>query len=352
MTSDSIPSINDGVDDLLAELSAQAARARTTVTPAERVDYLRGLVTPFDRLPVPRTEPVESVECDGYRRDRVVLEVLPGVRFSTYVLVPDQATGPRPAVLAVHGHGFGSRQISGMLPDGSTDPLSTDLYGHFAVQLVRRGLVVVAPDVVGFGERMTDLDQTYDADTSNSCFRLATNLIMNGRTVTGLRVAELIGVLDHLTTRPDVDADRIGTFGHSGGALWSMITAALDPRIRAAVLCGFPNTFATSFLAVHHCACNFLPGLLPIAEQPDLLELLAPRPLFLESGADDPIFPAAGFRTALAQVTTTYATMMVADRLRSDLVPGVTHAVTGRESFDWLASQLTNEFVETPEVEQ
>lgn len=333
--------MNDGVDALLAELGDRAAQARGRVTREDRLEYLQSLVDPFDTVDDPKVVELEQVACDGYRRDRIELEVLPGVRFSAYVLEPDGLTGPAPAALAVHGHGYGSRQIAGMLPDGNPDPDSTDLYGHFAVQLARQGLVVIAPDVVGFGERRTDVDQTYDADAGSSCYRLSTNLIMNGLSLTGLRVTELLGVMDVVLDRPEVDRDRVGVIGHSGGSLWSMITMALDPRIAAGVLVGFPNTFATSFLAVHHCACNFLPGLLPVAEQPDLLALVAPRPLFLESGADDPIFPAAGFQTAVASLTQVYTDMGVADRLGSDLVPGVGHAVTGRTSLGWLVDTLT-----------
>ncbi|MET7278916.1 alpha/beta hydrolase family protein [Kribbella sp. NPDC005582] len=334
--------MNDGVDRVLADLAARAAVARGSVSAAERIAYLRSLVAPFERASDPVMTVVDRVECEGYRRDRVELEVLPGVRFSAYVLVPNGLRGPTAAVLAVHGHGYGSRQIIGLPPDGRSDADSNDLYGQFAVRLVRKGLVVVAPDVVGFGERMTDVDRSYDPEASSSCYRLSMELMMSGYTLTGLRVAELSGVVEAALTHPDVDPDRVGVFGHSGGSLWSMITMALDERIKAGVLCGFANTFTDSFLAVHHCACNFVPGLLAIAEQPDLLALLAPRPLFLELGADDPIFPATGFRSAVESVSKVYTDLAAADRLQTDLVPGLGHAVSGRSSIDWLAETLTS----------
>ncbi|TDU83971.1 alpha/beta hydrolase family protein [Kribbella voronezhensis] len=333
--------MNDGVDALLGELRVRAGVARGSVSRAGRLGFLRSLVDPFERLSEPELSVVERVPCDGYRRDRVELEVLPGIRFGAYVLVPDGIRAPSPGVLAVHGHGYGSRQIIGLGADDSSDADGNDLYGRFAVQLVRRGLVVIAPDVVGFGERMTDVDRAYDSAAPSSCYRLSMELMMSGYTLTGLRIAELLGVLDAVAAHPDIDRDRIGIFGHSGGSLWSMIAMALDERIRAGVLCGFANTFADSFLAVHHCACNFVPGLLTVAEQPDLLALLAPRPLFLESGAEDPIFPASGFRSAVESVSAVYTDLEAADCFRSDLVPGVEHAVSGRLSYDWLAETLT-----------
>jgi dienelactone hydrolase len=334
--------MNEGVDAVLADLTARAAAARSGVSAAERLAYLRSLVAPFERSSDPAMSVVERVDCDGYRRDRVELEVLPGVRFSAYVLVPNGLRGPAAGVLAVHGHGYGSRQIIGLQPDGKPDADGNDLYGQFAVRLVRKGLVVVAPDVVGFGERMTDLDRTYDAEAPSSCYRLSMALMMSGHTLTGLRVAELSGVLDAMLTHSAIDPDRVGVFSHSGGSLWSMITMALDQRIKAGVLCGYANTFTDSVLAVHHCACNFAPGLLAIAEQPDLLALAAPRPLFLELGADDPIFPASGFRSAVESVSKVYTDLGAANHLHTDLVPGLGHAVSGRSSIDWLARTLTN----------
>lgn len=88
---------------------------------------------------------LERVECDGYTRERVELSAIPGLTFGAYVLLPVNASGKLPGVIAVHGHGHGSRQICGMLEDGTPD-----IYNHFAVQLVKKGFVVIAPDVIGF----------------------------------------------------------------------------------------------------------------------------------------------------------------------------------------------------------
>ncbi len=335
-----------GADPVLAGLdrSALAARQRLTADPSRRtrlIDYLTSLTEPFPAQPPPADAVIiEQVQCDGFRRDRIELEVLAGLRFRAYVLVPDGRPVPGPAVLAVHGHGYGSRQLTGLLPDGQPDPDDHDGHHHFAVAMARRGLLVIAPDVVGFGERRSEADRGYDAEAGNSCYRLATTLLLQGATLAGMRVAELLGVFGYLAGRPDVDPDRIGIAGHSGGSMLSMIVSALDERIAGTVLVGYPNTFAASIRSVRHCACNYLPGVLRLAEQPDLLELIAPRPLFLESGERDPIFPRAGFEQAVRQVGAAYAAAGAADQLDSDLHPGG-HEVSGRRSFDWLARALT-----------
>ncbi|WP_152365307.1 alpha/beta hydrolase family protein [Microlunatus speluncae] len=333
-------------EELLADLDRSAARRRAELGAGPDhgqliKEYLHRLAEPFAgrRLAAAPTV-IEQVECDGYRRDRIELSTVAGLRFRAYVLVPGGPPGPWPTVLAVHGHGYGSRQLCGLLPDGSPDPDDHDGHHHFAVSLVRRGLLVVAPDVVGFGERRSAADQAFDPEAGSACYRLATALAMGGATLTGLRVAELLGVVDHLADRDEVDPERIGIVGHSGGSMLSMIISALDQRIAATVLCGYPNTFAGSIRSVRHCLCNYLPALQPLAEQPDLLGLIAPRPLFLESGARDPIFPRAGFEEAVLRVGAAYTAAGAADRFGADLHPGG-HEVSGRRAFDWLADALT-----------
>lgn len=337
------------VDDLLGDLLVRSGEQREAKFSTEGAVQTRkrllaqvwSLVDGFSALrdeTAPRL--LESVECDGYTRQRIELGFVSGMTFNAYVLVPHGADSERrPAMIATHGHGYGSRQVCGLLAGGSPDLQGTDGHQHFALQLVRRGFLVIAPDVVGFGERQSAGDEAFDPEPTNSCYRLSMSLLMHGLTLTGLRSAELLGVVSYLMTRPDVDADRVGIAGFSGGSLLSLIVSVLDERLAATLLMSFPNTFAESILAVRHCACNYAPGILTEAELPDLIGLVAPRPLFLESGSADPIFPADGFRRAVDQVAKTYREVGAPEVFGSDLHAGG-HEVSGRHAFDWLASVL------------
>ncbi|GGG00019.1 dienelactone hydrolase family protein [Paenibacillus abyssi] len=283
---------------------------------------------------------LERVECDDYIRERVELSATPGLSFAAYVLLPKEAKGALPGVLALHGHGYGSREIVGLLPDGSPDTNVPGIHQHFAVQLVKRGMAVIAPDVAGFGERKLEADLTLNPHAPNSCYRLSTQLMMLGKTLTGLRAWEARGALDYLASRPEVDEARVGAMGFSGGALIAYVAAVMDERIKAEVLCGFPNTFKDSIFAVHHCIDNYTPGLLLHAELPELIGLIAPRPLFLESGTNDPIFPVQGFNRAVRELQVIYEREGAKDKLQTDLFQGA-HEISGRTAYDWLKHVLS-----------
>jgi len=70
-----------------------------------------------------------------------------------------------------------------------------------------------------------------------------------------------------------------------------MYAAAVEERIKVAVISGYLNTFKDSIMAMKHCECNYLPGILKYGEMYDICSLIAPRPLLIESGKNDPIFP-------------------------------------------------------------
>jgi dienelactone hydrolase len=332
-------------DNLLEGLYDQAAiklkQKRQSELPDERKNNLKQMLqTSLGNFEMNESHsPVllEHVVCDGYIRERVELSAVPDLSFAAYILIPEKADKKLPAVLAIHGHGYGSREIVGLLPDGTPDIKPPGIHQHFAIELVKRGMVVIAPDVVGFGERQ--LLKQYP-ESPSSCYTLSTHLMMLGKTLTGLRVAEIRKALDYLYSREEVDQEQIGTMGFSGGALLAHITAALDERIKAAVLTGYPNTFKDSIMAVSHCLDNYIPGILLHTELPELIGLISPRPLFLESASNDPIFPVEGFKKAVEEVRSIYQRDAADNQLAVDLFPGV-HEISGRQSYDWLKRSLS-----------
>ncbi|WP_338044565.1 alpha/beta hydrolase family protein [Paenibacillus periandrae] len=290
----------------------------------------------------PALDPVilESTDLGDVIRERVEYSSADGLRVPAYVLIPKKhGNGPFPAVLAWHGHGYGSREVVGLLPDGSEDTGVLGIHRHFALELCRRGMIVIAPEIVGFGDRKLTWDTEQNPDTPNSCFPIAAALLLAGKTIAGLRGYEAIRSADYLTTRTDVDASRIGCMGLSGGGMVASLSAALDQRIQAAVICGYSNTYKRSILSRRHCLDNYIPGILLHAEMPELIGLIAPRALFIESGISDPLFPVDATEVMIERVSGIYASMGVQERFLSDLFEG-RHEISGRRSFDWLAERL------------
>lgn len=292
--------------------------------------------TLLGEYPAPAVAPaatvLETVDCGGYMRQRIRLETLPGLSMPVYVLIPKRRGGVAGAVIACHGHGYGSRDIVGLNPDGTPKTGEPGYQKNFAVELADRGLLVVAPELLGFGDRKL----AEEAEAANSCQRLSSFFLSFGQTMAGYRVYETLRCVDYLRSRDDVDPERIGIMGISGGGLVSAFAAALDERISAAVVSGFVNTFESSILAMHHCIDNFVPGLSRVAELPDLVGLIAPRPLLMEAGKDDRIFPLHGTLRAYEQLQGVYRLLEAEDRLALDLFEGG-HEISGSMAYDWFA---------------
>jgi dienelactone hydrolase len=276
-------------------------------------------------------------EYQDFILERVAYSTMERVHVPALVLIPKDGKGPWPAVLACHGHGNGQRDAAGLNSEGK-EMEEPGIHNRFAVQLVKQGMVVVIPEVMGFGvRRMADELKTNPNYTS--CGTLSSQLQMYGRTLAGVRVYEAIRAIDYISERHDVDSDRIGAFGFSGGGLIAAFTSGLDERVKATVLSGWTNTFKGSILAMHHCIDNYLPGILIDSEQPELTGLMAPRALFVESGETDPIFPVEYARKAVTVLEKKYETWEAGNQFGYDIHPGG-HEITGRKSIEWLYSKL------------
>lgn len=292
---------------------------------------------------------LEVRQCAGYRREKVVFASLESAHVPAYLLVPDHLSAPAPAVICLHGHGYGKDDLVGLWEDGSERAEPDGYQKDFAVEVVRRGLVAVVPEQVGFGERR-EAGDIRAGPSQNSCRRAAFYALMVGTTLAGLRVWDARRTLDYLETRAEVAGGRVGCMGISGGGMTALFAAALDERLRVVVVSGYLNTFVDSILALWHCECNYVPGLLRYAEMADLACLVAPRPLLVESGTRDDIFPLASADAAYAQVGRAYALLNASDRLARDRFAG-RHQISGVKAYAWLERWLGEGEAEQAAVE-
>lgn len=302
------------------------------------------LIQSLGEFSKPKTE-LKPIMLEGvvdkrdYYRMRVELNSLEPLRIPVYVLIPKVKKYDKlPAVLALHGHGLGSKTMVGLLPDDTENYSDPGIHHNLAIQLVRKGMIVAVPELIGFGDRKMISEQS-NTEMDNSCYSIGSHLLLMGKTIAGLRAAECYRVLDYIVSLEEVDSSRIGCIGFSGGGLIAALTSIMDDRIKAAVICGYTNTFKDSIMSRRHCLDNYIPGILQIAEMPELIGLMAPKPLFIESGTDDPLFPAEGVWKALTTLKEIYRQFDSESYLSSDLFHGK-HEVNGAKSLDWLASRI------------
>jgi dienelactone hydrolase len=296
------------------------------------------------RVP-PEPQRIEEVDKGDYVRLKLLIRVSSGARMPVYLLLPKGGTAPHPTVVAFHGHGYGVKDIVGLWEDGEKRDTPDGYQKDFAVALCRRGFAVAAPEISCFGERQTDfsyLNTTLGQGEPTTCTHTAMLAFHLGGSAIGLRAYEGRRLIDYLETRAELDTGRLGAMGISGGGLHAFFSTCLDPRIRACVVSGYYSTFKDSVLAMSHCACNFVPGLAPFGEMYDLVGLIAPRPMLVEAGTRDPIFPIDAVRRSVARARQVYGIWGAADQFETDYFEG-RHQISGRRAYDFLWEKLTKD---------
>jgi hypothetical protein len=128
--------------------------------------------------------------------------------------------------------------------------------------------------------------------------------------------------------------------GISGGGTITLFATALEPRLKAALVSGYLNTFRDSIGSLSHCIDNYVPGILNWAEMYDVAGLIAPRSLFAESGERDNIFPVAASRESFDRVRDIYRVFRAEHQFDFEIFPDE-HAFWGRRGIPFLVRQLT-----------
>jgi dienelactone hydrolase len=273
-----------------------AWRARTRA----RLDALLGA----HPEPVPLDlETTEEVDCGDYVRTRIVFDSEATMSVPAYLLVPHarRDAAPGPAVLAVHGHGPGKSLVCGIERGGDGDD-----YAHALASL---GYVVLAPDLRAFGERSDWMPEgKYECDWDLVCATMA------GVVPLERNLWDLGRALDVVCAHPLVDPARVAVAGLSYGGTCALFLAALDERIRCAIVSGYLSSWrAAHTVPWNMCGSQVMPGQLGEIEHVDIAALVAPRPLLVESGTDDMIFPVASARATVERLRTLYAGLSAPD---------------------------------------
>src|SRR5262245_29859206 len=303
---------------------------------AKVVELLGGF--PADRSPL-RPIVLETRTFPGYTREKIVFDSRPGVSVLVYVLRPTSAKTPVATMICVPGHGRGVDDIVGIDEQGR-DRTDKSGYQHdFAIQIAEAGLAAVAIEPIGFGCRRDPINARKGL-SQKACDPVAGGALMLGQTLVGWRVWDIIRTFDYIGSRPELDAARVGCMGISGGGTATLFASALETRITVALVSGYLNTFRDSVGSLAHFIDNFVPGILNWAEMYDVAGLIAPRPLFVESGEHDTIFPVQASIESFTRAREIYRVFGAEDLIEQEVFPA-DHSFWGKRGVPFVARHLT-----------
>lgn len=207
-----------------------------------------------------------EIKREGYRVEKLVFQTRPGIWMTANAYVPDQP-GRHPAILHVHGHWAGAKQ----------DPVVQSR----CIGCVKLGYFVLCVDAFGAGERAVgkNLGEYHGEMTAATLFPV-------GLPLSGLQVYENMRAVDYMKSREEVDPDRIGITGASGGGNQTMYAGGFDERLRCVVPTCSVGTYQ-AYLSAACCLCEVVPGAIQFTEEGDVLGLSADRGLMVTSATQD-----------------------------------------------------------------
>src|SRR5262245_39490687 len=281
---------------------------------------------------------LEERRYTDYHREKIVFDSRPGASVLAYLLLPENRKTPAPTIICIPGHGRGVDDIVGIDEHGADRTDKAGYQHDFAIQVVEAGMAAVAIEPMGFGCRRDELNARRGL-SQKGCEPLAGGALMLGQTLIAWRAWDIMRTLDYIGTRLELDSSRVGCMGISGGGTATLFSAALEPRIRVAMVSGYLNTFRDSVGSLAHCVDNYIPGILNWAEMHDIAGLIAPRPLFVESGEKDNIFPLHASVDSFQAVRAIYRVFEAENLVEQEVFPDV-HVFWGKRGIPFLARQL------------
>ena len=272
---------------------------------AEVEKMLNQLVGPFpEKTPL---NPVITgiVKREDFSVEKLYFESLPGFKVTAAFFVPKGKKKKLPTIIYCSGH---------------TDlAFRSNVYQHVIINLVKKGFAVFAFDPIGQGERLQYFDEEKGRSQFGSTHEHSypgAQMFINGISPARYMIWDGVRSVDYLLTRKEVDPDRIGITGRSGGGTQSSYIAAFDERIKAVA----PECYITSLEYLwksngpQDAEQNFFRGIVEGYDLADLLEVRAPKPALMITTTRD-IFSIEGARETFQEAKTVYSSYGKAENI-------------------------------------
>lgn len=310
---------------LTTSVNAQPTPAKNWTPTQLRAELVKCLGGDWPKPGPLKAELRETIQKDGYRIESLTYEVEPGDRVPALLLVPDHArdTNPVPAIAVWHQH-------AGQYHLGKSEPagLAGNPMHHTGVSLVKEGYVVLCPDALCFEERQDPDEKLKGRNYERFEFL---RYLVDGKCMAWKNILDMRRAIDLLAERSEVDAARLGCYGHSMGSTHTWLVGPHEPRLKALVgNCCLPTYSAIHDTKILHCFPNFVPGWRPYGDTPAMAGLIAPRALHLNLGEADDGSPIEHAKLGIAQIKKAYADLGAAGQFSAFIEPETGHVLSPR----------------------
>ncbi|GAB3009372.1 hypothetical protein GCM10027284_29660 [Cyclobacterium sediminis] len=322
---------------------------------------------------VPEVKVDNQFVYDGLSIEELSWKLPTGGESQGIVLKPDNAKGKLPGIMAFHDHGgwkyFGKRKITRTSEERHSMMVDHQKMYYedlaWANEVAKRGYVVMVSDAFTFASRRVLLKdvpenlrqglnddnpelpknaKAYNKWAAYNEDTMAKSLFSAGTSWPGVFLAEDQKALDILCNREDVDPDKIGCGGLSGGGMRTVFMGGLDPRIKCAVCVGFMTTWKDLVLhkSFTHTWMTFAPGLPRELDFPEILGLRVPLPTMVLNSVEDGLYTLEEMQEADKILSEVYKKAGAIDKYRCTFYPGG-HQFNKKmqgEAFDWFDKWL------------
>lgn len=279
-------------------------------------EYRRELREMLGLDPWPERTPLKpvitgTIDHGDFKVEKLYFQSMPGLYVTANLYLPETITNRLPAILYVCGHG--PSKTNGVSYGNKVS------YQHHGAWFARQGYACLLIDTIQLGEIEGIHHGTYREGLWwwNS----------RGYTPAGVETWNSIRAIDYLQSRPEVDPERIGMTGRSGGGAYTWWTAAIDERVKvAAPVAGITDlhNHVVDGTVEGHCDCMFMVNTYRW-DYPQVAALVAPRPLMIGNTDRDTIFPLDGVERVHRQVARIYKLLNAETNLTLLITEGPHH---------------------------